>query len=198
MLSKVAPLLSILVACAGDTYKKSLPAVPPLQRTGAPYELSASAREAQLTAVIFDLPIGYAMGETASGYYGSCNRKRPMVNAAGRFELESKKYTDVFNAVMKKRGYAVEEQVELFKNSKERVADLKVGARVVDAALNECYPNLAENSLKASGSAYLKIEWSVYSMRWRSRALPASRVRRDGSPRSPRAPLAALRPVWQR
>ncbi len=84
------------------------------------------------------------------------------MNTKGRFHFDVSRYQDVFSKVMKEHGYPVEEELELFKDSKERVADLHVGARIIEATINECYPK--GNDLLATGSAYLKIEWSVYSV----------------------------------
>jgi S1-C subfamily serine protease len=158
--------LMALLACA-KTYKKDLPPVAPAQGTSASapevYKFSDKAHETRLAAIVFDLPVGYRYGEAAGGYYGGCRDKQPLVNTKGRFSFDTEKYVDLFNAIMKKHGYPVEDLTELFQDSKERVADLKIGARIVEATLNECYPD-PRNNLKATGSAYLKIEWSVYSM----------------------------------
>jgi S1-C subfamily serine protease len=153
-------LFMMFAACA--TYKKPLPAVTPTNATATPvvFKLSDTARQARLVAIVFDLPVGYRYGEAAGG--PRCSRKQPLVNTKGSFEFETKRYVDVFNDAMKKHGYPVDSGVELFRDSKERVADLQVGARITEATLNECYPDY-ENDLKAVGSAYLKVEWSIYS-----------------------------------
>lgn len=154
-----------LLACA--SYKKPLPSLaPPRRGNDEVFKFSDKARETRLVTIVHDLPLGYQYGEAGSSLYGSgnsCAKKQPLVNTQGRFELKASSYTDVFNSVMKRHGYPVDDQVELFKGSKEHVADLQVGARIIDATLNECYPKIAETELKAVGSAYLKIEWSIYS-----------------------------------
>jgi len=124
--------------------------------------LSPKARQTRLSAILFDLPMGYRYGEAAGGYIG-CSNRQPLVNTKGRFQFDVARYQDVFNKVMKQHGYAVEDELELFKDSKERVADLHVGARITEATINECYPSHGSD-LIATGSAYLKIEWSVYSV----------------------------------
>jgi serine protease Do len=155
-------LLAGLCACGG--YKKALPPVEPPQRRAAPevFKFSDKARQTRLATIVFDLPMGHRYGEAASGYDGSCFNKQPLVNTKTRFQYDVSKYTDVFASVMKSHGYPVDDDVELFEGSKERVADLKVGARITDATLNLCYPDY-RNDLKTKGSAYLKIEWSIYS-----------------------------------
>jgi len=85
------------------------------------------------------------------------------VNTKAQFQYEVGKYADLFSNIMKRHGYPVDDEVELFENSKERTADLHIGARIVDATLNACYPDSYKNELKARGSSYLKIEWSVFS-----------------------------------
>lgn len=153
--------MALLCGCA--TYKKPLPVLKDTIRPNARpvvFKLSDRARQARLDTIVFNLPMGYRYGEAASG--GSCNRKQPMVNTKPSFEMEMTRYADVFGGVMRKHGYPVEKDVELFKDTKERVADLRVGARITEATLNECFPSY-DNDLKAVGSAYLKIEWSVYS-----------------------------------
>jgi S1-C subfamily serine protease len=161
-LKSVAPLSVIIRACA-TSYKKPLPAVAPQTREPLVLKFSDRAHQARLTTIVFDLPMGYGYGESATGTKGSCGRKRPLVNTHGSFEYETKKFADVFNQVMKTHGYPVENEVELFQDSKERVADLLVGARIIEATLNECFPEILENDLKVIGTAYLKIEWSVYA-----------------------------------
>ena len=159
----MAVLVSAL-ACA-TPYKKELPAVAPVQgpvAAPAVYTFSERARQSRLTAIVFDLPAGYRYGEAAAGYYGGCREKQPLVNTKGRFSFDTEKYVDLFNGVMKKHGYPVEDLTEMFHDSKDRVADLQIGARIIEATLNECYPD-HRNDLKATGNAYLKIEWSVYS-----------------------------------
>jgi len=159
------PIVLLAALCACTSYKKTLPAIAPAtQAAKAPqvYTFSAKARQTRLSAIIFDLPMGYRYGEAAAGYNGMCSSRQPMVNTKGRFQFDVTKYSDVFNKVMKQHGYPVEEDLELFKDSKERVADLHVGARIIEATINECYPR--SNDLQAVGSAYLKIEWSLYSV----------------------------------
>src|SRR5262249_8335918 len=155
--------LLALLGCA--SYKKPLPAMAAPQPAVEPvvYKLSENARLVRLVAVVFDLPIGHQYGEAGSGTGGRCYRSQPMMNTKGRFELDARKDAHVFNGVVKKHGYAADEEAELFKDSKERVADLQVGAKIVGATLNECYPDAYENDLRVIGSSWLKIEWSVYS-----------------------------------
>lgn len=149
-------------------YKKDLPPVAPAQEASASapevYKFSSNARQTRLSAIVFDLPAGYRYGESAVTYYGykGCAVKAPLVNTKGRFSLQTDKYVDLFENVMKKHGYPVEDATAMFEDSKERVADLKIGARIFEAALNECYPD-PRNDLNGTGNAYLKIEWSVYS-----------------------------------
>jgi len=159
---KAMPFVLMLGVGACATYKKPLPAMAPAAPAAKPvvFKLTDRARQARLVTIVFDLPVGYRYGEVAGG--SRCTTKQPLVNTKGSFELEAKRYADVFNDVMRKHGYPAESGAELFKDSKERVADLQVGARIVEAVLNECYPDY-RNDLNAVGSAYLKIEWSVYS-----------------------------------
>lgn len=158
-----AVLAQMLVACA--SYKKELPELTPLQRTSEAkpevYAFSAAARQARLSVIVFDLPTGYQYGEVAGGIYG-CRDKQPLVNTTGRFSFNVEKYADLFSGVMKSHGYPVDEASEIFQESKERVADLQIGARIVDATVNECYTD-HRNELRLKGNAYLKIEWSIYS-----------------------------------
>jgi serine protease Do len=155
-------LMQGLLGCA--TYKKPLPAVAPARVSPAPevYKFSEKALQTRLTVIVFDLPAGYRYGEASAGY-GSCYSKQPLVNTKGRFQFETERYIDLFTGVMKRHGYPVEDQSEIFQDAKDRVADLRVGARIVEATINECYPDMGRNDLKATGSAYLKIEWSIYS-----------------------------------
>ena len=164
MLKHSITLLTVgLCACGG--YRKALPPVEPARISAAPvvYKFSDKARQTELATIVFDLPIGHRYGELAAGYDGSCFNRQPLVNTKARFHYDVGKYADLFTSVMKRHGYPVDDQVELFENSKERVADLKVGARIIDATLNACYYDVPRNELKARGSAYLKIEWSVFS-----------------------------------
>ena len=110
-----------------------------------------------------DLPVGYEFGESNWGMFGACTRRIPIVNREGRFFLENGLYGDVFYAVMKMHGYPVDDQIELFSNSKERVAELQVAGRIVELKRNDCYPNKTGDEALIHGSAYLKIEWSIYS-----------------------------------
>jgi S1-C subfamily serine protease len=148
--------------CACTSYKKPLPSIAPM-RSEQVFKFSDLAKQARLSAIVFDLPPGYRYGEEGFGTSGSCYRKHPMVNMRGRFEFEVAKYTDLFNSVMKMHGYPVDEQIELFRDSKERIADVQVAARIIEATLNECRPEVVDNDMKVVGNAYLKVEWSVYS-----------------------------------
>ncbi|HET7785639.1 MAG TPA: serine protease [Myxococcales bacterium] len=157
------PAIAVALLCACATYKKPLPVLKDTVRPNARpvvFKLSERARQARLDTIVFNLPMGYRYGEAANG--GSCNHKQPFVNTKPSFELAMGRYADVFGNVMRKHGYPVENDVEMFKDTNERVADLRVGARITEATLNECFPSY-DNDLKAVGSAYLKIEWSVYS-----------------------------------
>lgn len=152
---------ALVLGCA--SYKKPLPAVNDGIRPDAQpvvFKLSDKAKQARLDTVVFNLPMGYRYGEVSAGT--SCRTRQPAVNTKPSFELELTRYADVFGSVMRSHGYPVEKDVELFKDANERVADLRVGARIVDATVNECFPNYRDE-LKVLGSAYLKIEWSVYS-----------------------------------
>jgi S1-C subfamily serine protease len=158
-----ALLLCTLVACAG--YKKSLNSVPP-PRAATPvlYKFSDKALSARLATIVLDLPVGYEYGELSFGLWGGCANKRKLINTNGRIRLDEKRYVDIFTNVMKSHGYPVDEDREMFKDTSDRVADLQVGARVIEAAINQCYPETTKSQQRGSGSASFKIEWSVYSM----------------------------------
>jgi S1-C subfamily serine protease len=161
----VLTLLFVQGLCACGGYKKALPPIQQPQQSLAPevFKLSDKARRTRLVTIVFNLPIGHRYGEIGAGYDGTCYNRQPLVNTKAQFNYEVGKYADLFNNIMKKHGYPVDDEVELFENSKERVADLQVGARIVDATMNACYPDSYKNELKARGSSYLKIEWSVFS-----------------------------------
>lgn len=166
-LARPAPLVAALawLALAGCvTYTKPIPtarSTPVFHAT--PMTFSNQARQARLATLVLDVPTGHRYGESAWGLDGFCFRKSDLVNTEGRIELDTKRYADVFVQTMKRLGYPVEEDTALFKDTKDRVADLLVAGRIVDATLNECYPRANDSKLKATGTAYLKIEWSVYS-----------------------------------
>jgi len=155
--------LVVVCACARG-YKKDLPAIEPASPKVATqvFKFTDKARLTKLSALVFDLPIGHVYGEVSAGY-GACYNKQPMTNTQGKMEFDLTKYADLFTTVMKRHGYPVEEDVEVFRDSKERVADLQVAARIIGATINECYPDLGNNQKRAKGDAYLKVEWSVYS-----------------------------------
>jgi S1-C subfamily serine protease len=136
-----------------ETRGAALPSTPP----------SEKALQAKLKAVVVDVPLGHVWGREAWGSQGYCTDGKDAVNTEGRFEFELAKLSDVFHAVMVRRGFPVEDELELFEGSKKRVADLQVAGRVIDATLNECYPTVFKDKLKVVGSAWLKIEWSVFS-----------------------------------
>jgi hypothetical protein len=152
-----------LGACV--TYRRPIPALTPVPAADANeiYRFSDKARQVRLTALMADLPIGYEFGESNFGMGGTCTRRIPVVNREGRFVLNSELYADAFYAVMKMHGYPVDDQVELFGNSKERVAELQVAGRIVELKRNDCWPNIPGDEGLIHGSAYLKIEWSIYS-----------------------------------
>jgi S1-C subfamily serine protease len=166
MRTRRTTLLSLAAAAAWGcvSYAKPLPVLPPSapERGPAP-PVSDKARQVQLKTIVVALPVGHAWGEMSWGYSGRCYQKQPLVNTTGRFELERDGYVDLFDAAMKQHGFPVEDDLELFADSKERVADLAVAGKVVDATVNECFPVLNDNKLKVRGNAYLQIEWSVYS-----------------------------------
>lgn len=150
---------ALLGACV--SYHKPIPQLPePPARP--PLAFPGSAKQSRLTAIVLDLPMGHRFGETAWGD-GGCSTKNEVVNTQGRFEFDLNAYSDVFNAALRQRGYPVDDGLELFKNSKERVADLLVAARVIDATVNQCFPRISQHKLRDTGSAYLKVEWSVFS-----------------------------------
>ncbi len=158
----IAVSLGVLL-CACIPPSKPLPRLAPIAPAARPIPpLSANARQVRLKTFVVDLPMGHTYGRESWGE-GGCYQHQATVNTQGRFELDLARYIDVFNSVMRRSGFSVEEDLELFAGTKERVADLHVAARVVDATVNECYPAVLSNKLKASGSAWLKIEWSVYS-----------------------------------
>ncbi|HEX9049293.1 MAG TPA: serine protease [Anaeromyxobacter sp.] len=165
-MQKLALGLSLLVslsACVSTAPKKPLPVLGrPAPAAGLP-PLSDKARQARLTAIVIDVPMGHPWGQQAFGTGGYCYESRTGVNTQGRFDLETSKYSDVFNAVMRRHGYPIEEELELFSGTKKRVADLQVAARVIDVTVNECYPKIDDTKLQATGNAWLKIEWSVFS-----------------------------------
>lgn len=162
---RTATVLAAMALFSCVSHQKALPAIsrPSSTVTSVVYKLSPDAKQTKLGTIVFDTPVGYAYGETAWGN-GGCFNKEPLVNTDGRFELDVHKYGDVFASVMKRHGYPVDDAVEMFKDSKERAADLVVGARILEATVNDCYPDVFRNKLTARGSAYLKIEWSVYSL----------------------------------
>ncbi len=154
-------ICALAAGCA--SYKKALPQIsaPRPAESKEVFQLSDRAKQARLVTIMFNLPMGYRYGEAAVGR-GCRDRREPLTNTKPSFQLSIDSYADVFSGVMRRHGYPVGDDVEMFKDTSERIADLRVGARIVEAALNECYPTLG-NDLKAVGSAYLKVEWSVYS-----------------------------------
>jgi S1-C subfamily serine protease len=165
MRNRVVTLLLVHGLCACGGYKKALPPIEPPPQSVAPelFKFSDKARRTRLVTILFNLPIGHRYGEIGAGYDGTCYNRQPLVNTKAQFQYEVGKYADLFSNIMKRHGYPVDDEVELFENSKERTADLHIGARIVDATLNACYPDSYKNELKARGSSYLKIEWSVFS-----------------------------------
>lgn len=154
--------LIALCACTRG-YKKDLPPIEPPKKVSIEvFKFSDKARLTKMSALVFDLPIGHVYGEVSGGW-GGCYNKQPMTNTQGKTQFDLTKYADLFTTVMKSHGYPVEEDVEVFRDSKERVADLQVAARIIGATINECYPDVGNNQKRAKGDAYLKVEWSVYS-----------------------------------
>jgi serine protease Do len=164
MLRTVAVSLVTAGLCGCVSYVRPLPPVAPASAPAAQaFTLSARARKVALKAIVVDLPVGHVFGEIAWGYSGSCHRNEQLINTQGRFDLELKNYRDVFASVMAKRGYSVDDELEIFRDTKEHAADLLIAAKVVDAGLNECFPNWDGDRLRVKGTAYLKVAWSVYS-----------------------------------
>jgi len=126
------------------------------------FSFSDNARQTRFAAFAVDLPPDHAFGEAATGV-GNCRNKSLMTNSRDHFHFAHSDFADVFDAIMKRHGYPVEDAVELFPGSKVRTADLDVGARIVDAITNECYPGVGTRPFFVVGDAYLKIEWSVFS-----------------------------------
>jgi S1-C subfamily serine protease len=166
-MSRPTAVLLLLLSSAGCTYQaRPLPVGSPLGEKDRPqviFTLSEKAKVARLAAFVIDTPMGYEFGEYAWGHSGHCSEHQKWVNTTGRMTFEVEKYFDVFNAAVRSHGYPVDEQTSLFKDSDARVPELQVAARVVEAAVNECYPRHSTNKLKGNGNAVLKIEWSIYS-----------------------------------
>jgi serine protease Do len=161
VVNRFALTLLVAGAAACATPPKPLPVVAPAPKI-EPFKLSAKAKQSKLVAVVFDVPLGTNIGTYGWSQSGSrCARPEPLVNSDGRTTLEHEKYLDIYNSAMKARGYGVEDESEIFRDTNERVADLKVAARIVGAVLNECQSS--GNKQVMNGSAWLKIEWSIYS-----------------------------------
>jgi hypothetical protein len=158
-------LLAFLGLSACVTYRKPIPELTPLPaaETSEMYRFSDKARQVRLTTLVADLPVGYEFGESAWGFDGPCTRKVTIVNREGRFVLGNERYADVFYSVMKTHGYPVDDQVEMFSNSKEHVAELQVAGRIIELKRNDCWPSKQSDLGMIRGSAYMKIEWSIYS-----------------------------------
>lgn len=150
-----------LVACACAGPHKQEVKLKPIARPPA-FTLSANARLSKLQAIVIDLPIGYRMGEASAGS-SACTESRPLINKSNAFDLKTDSYEDVFNTAMKKYGYPVDDQIEIFKDTKEHAADVRVAARVIAAQFNECYRHYGDEN-RVEGNAYLKIDWSLYSV----------------------------------
>jgi hypothetical protein len=144
--------------CAG--YKRPLPRMtsPRPAAHPVPFVFSDRSRQLKFTRLVSDLPVGHQYGEEAGE---GCMRRQPLFDNEGRHDLDAQRYTPLFNDVMKQYGYPVDDQVELFPGTKERVADVQVAAKMTDLIMNVCYPRFFD-LVHAIGSAYVKLEWSLY------------------------------------
>lgn len=153
-----AACVAASVACAN--YRKALPAVTS-PRPAAPAvasRFSERARLLKLTRLVSGVPAGYEYGEFATS---ACLQKRALTNTEGPFEMPVWRYVDLFTGIMKEYGYPVDSEIEMFEGTKERVADVQVAARLTEMTMNVCYPRVNDFAT-ATGSAYVKVEWSLY------------------------------------
>jgi S1-C subfamily serine protease len=162
--NRILPIgvVALLAACAANP-PKPLPGLDPAPRVEA-VKVSERARQSKLVAFVFDVPLGTHIGTHSWGWYGGrCSKSEPFIVSEKRFNLDHGKYADLFVSAMRARGLPVEEEGEMFADQKDRVADLRVGARLVAMVLNECQAKMGEQNHFYTGNAWLKIEWSVYS-----------------------------------
>jgi serine protease Do len=159
----LSTLCIFLLACAGTRYEKALPAVPRISEADSArkFSFTADGRELRLSAVVFDLPADYILGQASSGLDGVCTKAQASVNGGRWFGAELKYFTDVFADVMRQHGYPVDPGTTVFPGA--RPEELRVGARVFEAVCNFCTPQLGDRNARKIGNAYLKIAWSVYS-----------------------------------
>lgn len=165
--SRASPLAVLAMICSAScvTYRNSIPQITHLTdaELNQTWQLSAHARQVRLATLIVDLPLGYDMGESDVGVDGACTMRSLVINRDGRVAFDHPLYTEAFYSVMKAHGYPVDDRPELFEGSKDRIADLQVAGRIVELKLNDCRPNAGYKGV-IHGSAYLKVEWSIYSM----------------------------------
>lgn len=159
----------LLAAChASTTYvKKPLPRLDPVSNAERQQKLAFGdgARKAQLSAVVFDLPADYYLGQQATGS-GGCETSWPLLLKDAHFDTAFQDFNELFIGAMRMHGYPIDAGTSLFEPAK--TGDLLVAARVVDAVFNYCTPDIRSDMYRKIGNAHLKIEWSVYSSRDRT------------------------------
>lgn len=153
-------LSASLVAGCQSAYKKAIPEFTP---PPTPPDLSAkSPAMLNLSSIRVDVAAGTELGETRSGWNGTCSDPKPIIFRRAATETNAKLYEPVFRDVMGQAGVPVQ-GAQRFEGEEVRKADFQVAASIKDLALNICYPDGRVDLLHAIGESQVLIEWSLFS-----------------------------------
>jgi serine protease Do len=121
------------------------------------------ARTLQFKKIVIKLKRGEEIGRIHVGVF--CIDRGPFTWKGGQLTLTGDEFTEVFKEELEKAHYQVVGDPDaLFDDISEWKAEFLVAGMIKEMKTNLCFPNIGfGDSDTARGSAYIKVDWQVYS-----------------------------------
>jgi len=113
--------------------------------------------------VVIKIRRGQSIGKIEGGWL--CLKQGEIKVRSGRHQINDETFTDVFREELLNANYnVVGDPDALFEDRSKASAEFRIAGLVTNIEANICYPNSGlGNITKSSGSAFLEVDWQIYS-----------------------------------
>ncbi len=132
-------------------------------REVVPFEPNEVVRPIEFTKIVVKLPRGERIGMLQGGLL--CIDQSPLTWRGGRITLTGDQFTEAFREELEKANCpVVGDPNSLFEDTSAWRAEFLVAGLIQEMKANVCYPYMGMGDHDtAKGSAYMKVDWQVYS-----------------------------------
>jgi serine protease Do len=133
------------------------------RKTVVPFAAGEAVRPLQFTKIVVKLPRGRRIGTMQVGVF--CIDSGPLTWRGGKLTLSGDEFTEAFREELEKANCPVVGDTDaLFEDPSTWKAEFLLAGLVKEMKANVCYPLAGLGDYNnAKGSAYMKVDWQIYS-----------------------------------